>query len=780
MYLTLVIITGVFIYSRLTLAITSPSDIVITNPYKESTKLSLKGNLHAHSTYGPSDKKTNNNDDGKLKSIDAGRWYKNNGYDFYALTPHFQPFKRKTKEEPSDNQMTITPKPDVDGIVWMGPSIENSFNTNNNRKDCVHTGMINLDKSLYNKKKVGRDTEMIGDTAVLSKLKDNGQSVVDAVVDGGGLVIFNHPYYQYDKINDKDNKANDGDDFRTDDQYKGCTDPDAIKKLRKLDNITGIELSGGAATDAKDEKGDLWEGVSPWDYMLVRDKKVWGFNNDDSHANIRRNSKKTLDISRGKAFNIVKSDKKDKDSIIDNIKSGNFYASSPVNLGKPGDDAGKDTPLSGGRNYSPPSGYYNLEVTDSGSNITAKTTNGHDIKAVVGYWDKHVEEQYVKEGGSRKRVTTYIFDASGQEGIKYVRFEVLNTHNKEVAWSQPIYVAARPNVAFTPIANNTMKIAAASTNLEVEVKDGITVYASSPTREKVAMKLVYKKIKDKNGKAVSDRWHNFGCHVSSSPDGKSADKASKPLYSCKVAQSNGVSDHGWTDKSKNGAMDFVKSGSSQTFPGGNSKLKLSAGTYMLATQSASESTPITGVYSKWLTGYKIVITDPIAKPYKPSLKAVVSGKNVNATIGAARCQSDTTPQYRIRSSYNDGAWSAWSAWSTTTTKTLTTNTVLGFKSSFSAQARCIGYEAVSPESDVNYTSAMVYVPLDYPRKMKIKTATYKINPLNNSKVGSELQVGTQLDFKTKVLIKSQWYLRTASDTASGIDAVVLMSSLAEI
>lgn len=771
-FLAFALIAGVFIFSKVTFAI-EPSDIVIINPYKLDTKNSLKGNLHAHSYHGPVDGVGRNNDDGtKLMSVtDIGNWYKANGYGFYALTSHFQPYSSiKHPNNPLNSRMTIAPQPKVDGIIWMGPSIENSLNTIDNRLDCAHTGMINLASSLYDKKKVGKYTEMIANSSKLSKLGKDNQSVIDAVIKGGGLIIFNHPYYQY--TSGKDDNGNNI--FTYDDDYTGCTDPDAVKGLRELNNITGLELSSGYVTNKKDNKGDLWDGMGPWDYMLMRDKKVWGFNNDDSHDNVHRNSKGDLTVTRGSAFNIVKTDGKNtKESIIKNIKAGNFYSSSPVDVGYTGVDPAKgkkdkDTPFkaTGEKGYRAPSGYYDLDVTSSGNVIKVVTTNGTAIRSVVGRKDGTIVETV-------HNVTTLEFSVWGSE--KYVRFEILKDR-KEVAWSQPVYIALRPSVGFTTA--NTTKIASVSVGSEVELKNGIVVSANSPVGEKVAMKVVYKKIKDKNGKAVVDRWHNFGCHTSSSPDGSSVDRESKPLYDCKVAKSNGISGRGWTDKNKDGSVDFIANGSSQTFPGGNTKLKLSAGTYTWAAQSQSQSTPKTGVYSKWARGYEVVITDPIAKPSKPGLRAVNSTKGINITLGDVNCASGTTVQYRTRNSFNDGAWSVWSTWSSVKTKNIPAQ--FGYKNSFSVQARCSGYATISPESDVNYSSVAVYTSLDYPRKMKIKTATYKVNPLSNAKLGTELKIGTPLEFKSKIMIKGQWHLRTTTDTTNGVDAVVPFNYLSEI
>ncbi len=70
----------------------------INNPYKNGGKLSLKGQMHCHTT----------NSDGQQSPTDVVTAYKNAGYDFITITDH----------------NVITSNPNVSGITWIGNSTE--------------------------------------------------------------------------------------------------------------------------------------------------------------------------------------------------------------------------------------------------------------------------------------------------------------------------------------------------------------------------------------------------------------------------------------------------------------------------------------------------------------------------------------------------------------------------------------------------------------------------------------------------------------------------------
>ena len=69
--------------------------------------------MHAHST----------NSDGADSPTVVGEWYRDNGYDFYAITDH----------------NFLTPDPGVADILWVGASEEDSLDGN-----TAHSNKINI------------------------------------------------------------------------------------------------------------------------------------------------------------------------------------------------------------------------------------------------------------------------------------------------------------------------------------------------------------------------------------------------------------------------------------------------------------------------------------------------------------------------------------------------------------------------------------------------------------------------------------------------------------
>jgi|GEM_PF-1876301 len=590
--------------------------ISLVNPYKNYQNW-YKGNLHAHSSYGPSDNNADNNDDGKETRTEVGNWYNDNGFDFYALTPHYRPFSYTNGSwlGPEVTRATLTPNPDVNGIVWMGYSMEDHLNTVGNRSECSHTNLINLSSNLYSSQTLFGKTEQVGNRSILTDL--NAQNTINAVNDGGGITILNHPYY-----------------------FDGCSTTAAVDAAKQLDNLTGVEIKNGSknATNPNGLSSNTVNQKSTWDEMLLAGKKVWGFANDDGHKKVNQSATTNeYYLNRGTGFNVVNSNiAASKDDIVANVKAGNFYSSSPYSVG----NVNKTT----GASYVAPSGFYDLKVETSGETITTSTTNGTSIRRVVGFKNGTITETTITG-------KTMVYPAMGTE--KYVRFEILNSSGGEVAWSQPVYVASIPVASYVSPTNgsifNTTTIGGTS-----KIVGGLVANATSPVSEKISLKVEYKKTKDKNGAPVTDRWHNFGCHESSSPDGDGdSANSSLPLYSCATASANGVSNTGWTDRNKDGVLDYITSGSSQVFPGGSTDLSLAAGTYTWVVQATTESVPLTGAYSVWTSGRTFVVLDP--DTIAPTISAGPTTSSISQTSAVISWTtnelSDTQVDYGLTTDY---------------------------------------------------------------------------------------------------------------------------------
>lgn len=403
--------------------------ISISNPYKNYA-YDYKGNLHAHSNYGPTDGDAVNNDDGTQLRATVGQWYADNGYDFYALTGHYNPYGSSVKGDPDDNPMTLTKDPGTAGILWMGRSMENSmYSTTSDADSCAHMGHINVASSLTDYMEVGSKSEYVGKTSVFGVM-DNPAKIIDSVDDTGGMSIMNHPYYKMGT------------------SYTGtCTSVAAVNALSSASNLGGMEIYNSAQTSTTENATNPYiNGTSTgtkndntyksaWDKQLLAGKQVWGFANDDSHSEYYcKNNALTCTgsditgLQRGRAFVVVNSSQASPtvSGLISAMKSGNFYASTPAVLGNA---------------TVKPSGAYDVKITNTATTIYASTTNGTKLRRVVGKDDGTITEIDVAAKSDA-------YTVNGSE--KYVRYEVLASDGREVAWSQPVTVTGTMTTTATP------------------------------------------------------------------------------------------------------------------------------------------------------------------------------------------------------------------------------------------------------------------------------------------------------------------------------------------
>lgn len=86
------------------------------------------------------------------------------------------------------------------------------------------------------------------------------------------------------------------------------------------------------------------------------------------------------------------------------------------------------------------------------------------------------------------------------------------------------------------------------------------------------------------------------------------------------------------------------------------------------------------------------------------------------------------------------------------------------------------YNRAFPASDIE---EIPYVPLEEPRQMQLIQAGRKLNPKTGEAVDSTIPQGTSIMFTTKILINGTWYLRTQSDSTSGLDKAIPLTNLTE-
>ncbi len=126
---------------------------------------------------------------------------------------------------------------------------------------------------------------------VISPYADR-QRVLDEINAGNGFAIMNHPNWES--------------------HFNHC-DQSVLEALR---GYAGIEIFNGVTLRA--EGCPL--ATDRWDMLLSRGRRVWGFANDDNHA----------DCDRGVAWNMVQCASRAAADILKALRCGVFYASTGV------------------------------------------------------------------------------------------------------------------------------------------------------------------------------------------------------------------------------------------------------------------------------------------------------------------------------------------------------------------------------------------------------------------------------------------------------------------
>jgi hypothetical protein len=201
------------------------------------------------------------------------------------------------------------------------------------------------------------------------------QNNVDAIRKGGGIAAINHPNFGW---------------------------AFGAEELKKVEGATLLEIASGHPYVNMQGPPSV---ESMWDEVLTSGKRIWGIAVDDSH-HLKRPW--DTDIAPpGKAWIVVRSEKRERDAILDAIRRGDFYASTGVEL-------------------------VDYTATEKTIDVKVKEKNG-----------AHYRVQFIGRGGrvlqeSEGAAATYAI--RGDEG--YVRAKVTDSNGK-CAWMQPRFIAAK-------------------------------------------------------------------------------------------------------------------------------------------------------------------------------------------------------------------------------------------------------------------------------------------------------------------------------------------------
>lgn len=268
----------------------------VYNPYHNKGNQKLKGQLHAHTT----------NSDGRFSPEDTVEKYYNAGYDFFTITDH-----NVITKEPSNNQM-----------LWLCDSYEDTRNSNGNQ----HMNIYNVDS-------VKNVVDMYNTT-------NTPQTIVDEfVIKGKSLVCYNHPEYPVT--------------YASDETLENL--PKGISFIEiwngSIQEIVGTVPSYSDLPISNVRYGDMYvcsdTNKTYINSSLTLDSAIWG-ETTYPNGNLDRGFMKMLDNGHKvfclatddyhfeSLFNngwvVVFANSKTKNSIMNALSNGSFYASTGVNI----------------------------------------------------------------------------------------------------------------------------------------------------------------------------------------------------------------------------------------------------------------------------------------------------------------------------------------------------------------------------------------------------------------------------------------------------------------
>ena len=224
----------------------------------------FKGNLHTHS----------NESDGDSSPRKVVEWYRDNGYDWLALTDH----NVRTVLSPEDT-------PEKSPLVLTGEEV------------TVH--MPNSDKVVVVQ---AIDISKVVDPINAGDVFSTVQANVDAIVAAGGLpclmVLYDQPNFRPESIH----------------EISGT-------RLLEIYNVKGNMEVYGDPSDPSHEK--------IWDLMLSSGKVVYGVAVDDAH---HFNEFGPDNVNPGGAWVMLRAQELSKTNIISSLSLGDFYSSTGVML----------------------------------------------------------------------------------------------------------------------------------------------------------------------------------------------------------------------------------------------------------------------------------------------------------------------------------------------------------------------------------------------------------------------------------------------------------------
>jgi len=234
----------------------------VTGPLGEAIGGAIyKGNLHCHTWKS----------DGGSSPEAVVKWYRDQGYDFLAITDH--------------NTLTMPEVPDDEAFLLIpGEEVSDSC-----EGKPLHVNGLNITKTIEPQK---------GGT-----IQETLQRDVDAIVGQGGIAQLNHPFWQwsYDE-----------------------------RHVLPLDGVNLLEVHNGTRECNQFPAGSSQGTEGMWDSLLSQGKVIYATANDDAHS-----FEGTYDPWHhwpGRGWVMVQAPDLTRESVLSSLEEGRFYATTGVTL----------------------------------------------------------------------------------------------------------------------------------------------------------------------------------------------------------------------------------------------------------------------------------------------------------------------------------------------------------------------------------------------------------------------------------------------------------------
>jgi hypothetical protein len=193
---------------------------------------------------------------------------------------------------------------------------------------------------------------------------EDRQGIIEHINKGRGFAVLNHPNWEKD--------------------FNHC--PQQV--LEELQGYAGIEIYNGVCLFA--EGSPL--ATDRWDMLLSRGRRVWGYGNDDNHA----------DAHRGLVWNMVQAASRSAGDIAAALRTGRFYVSTGVRISR---------------------------IAAEGATLIIETENAECLHIYGDY------QQLVQRIDGR----TVSYTVPEDTEFTYLRVECFGRGDR-MAWSQPFFI----------------------------------------------------------------------------------------------------------------------------------------------------------------------------------------------------------------------------------------------------------------------------------------------------------------------------------------------------